>query len=141
MKDEAIYRGSFQDALQLVAPGTTFRLGLENILKARTGALLVVGDSPEVLDLVSGGFRLDCELTPANLYELAKMDGAIVLNKDASRILVANKLFLDPSYLPPKPELTPYRRKRVARDRGTGTAISQRRSIVTLFKGAELCPA
>ena len=45
LKDEAIFKGSFQKALQLVAPGTTLRLGLENILKARTGALLVVGDS------------------------------------------------------------------------------------------------
>ncbi|MGI6551253.1 MAG: DNA integrity scanning diadenylate cyclase DisA [Syntrophomonadales bacterium] len=139
MKDEAIYRGSFQDALQLVAPGTTFRLGLENILKARTGALLVVGDSPEVLDLVSGGFRLDCELTPANLYELAKMDGAIVLNKDASRILVANtQLVPDPSLPSAETGIRHRTAERVARQTGELViAISQRRSIVTLFKGAQ----
>ena len=139
MKDEAIYRGSFQDALQLVAPGTTFRLGVENILKARTGALLVVGDSPEILGLISGGFRLDCELTPSNLYELAKMDGAIVLNKDASRILVANtQLVPDPSLPSSETGIRHRTAERVARQTGELViAISQRRSIVTLFKGSQ----
>lgn len=137
MKDEAIYRGSFQDALQLVAPGTMFRLGLENILKARTGALLVVGESPEILELVSGGFHLDCELTPSNLYELAKMDGAIVLNNDASRILVANtQLVPDPSLPSNETGIRHRTAERVARQTGELViAISQRRSIVTLFKG------
>lgn len=137
MKDEAIYRGSFQDALQLVAPGTMFRLGLENILKARTGALLVVGDSPEILELVSGGFHLDCELTPSNLYELAKMDGAIVLNNDVSRILVANtQLVPDPSLPSNETGIRHRTAERVARQTGKLViAISQRRSIVTLFKG------
>ena len=100
MRDEAVFPDVFQDALQLIAPGTSFVWAFENILKARTGALLVVGDSPEVMDLVSGGFHLDCELTPSNLYELAKMDGAIVLNNDASRILVANTQLVPDHTLP-----------------------------------------
>ena len=138
MRDEAVFPDVFQDALQLIAPGTTLRMGLENILKARTGALLVVGDSPEVMDLVSGGFHLDCELTPSNLYELAKMDGAIVLNNDASRILVANTQLVPDHTLPSSETGIRHRTaERVARQTGELViAISQRRSIVTLFKGA-----
>ena len=61
------------DILKLVAPGTDIRQGLENILKSKTGALIVVGDSKEVLDIVDGGFYIDVDYTPAKLYELAKM--------------------------------------------------------------------
>ena len=68
--------------LKIIAPGTLFREGLDNILKAKTGALIIIGDTKEVLDLVDGGFRIDEEYTPARLYELAKMDGAIILSKD-----------------------------------------------------------
>jgi diadenylate cyclase len=60
----------------MLAPGTMLYEGLENILRARTGALIVVGDSEQVLDLVDGGFRIDSEMRPTSLYELAKMDGA-----------------------------------------------------------------
>jgi len=137
LRDEAVHPDGFQDALQLVAPGTTLRQGIENIIKARTGALLVVGDSPEVMALVSGGFHLDCELTPSNLYELAKMDGAIVLSKDASRILVANTQLVPDHTLPASETGIRHRTaERVARQTGELViAISQRRSIVTLFKG------
>lgn len=77
-------------ALRRLAPGTRLREGLDQILRARTGALIVVGDGPEVMELCSGGFELDVELTPAHLYELAKMDGAIILSSDARRIVRAN---------------------------------------------------
>ena len=78
------------EILKLIAPGTPIREGLENILKAKTGGLIVIGDSKEVLDLVDGGFRIDVDYTPAKLYELAKMDGAIVLSADLKKILLAN---------------------------------------------------
>ena len=64
----------------MVAPGTPLYDGLENILRARTGGLIVVGDTPEVMGIVKGGFRLDAEFSAAALYELAKMDGAIILS-------------------------------------------------------------
>ena len=76
--------------LKLIAPGTPIREGLENILKAKTGGLIVIGDSQEVLDIVDGGFSINEDYTPARLYELAKMDGAIILSKDLKRILLAN---------------------------------------------------
>ena len=78
------------ELLKLIAPGTEIRQGLENILKSKTGALILVGDSKEVLDIVDGGFSLNIDYTPSRLYELAKMDGAIVLSSDLKKILFAN---------------------------------------------------
>src|SRR3954471_8401080 len=78
------------EALAAVAPGTPLRDGLDRILQANKGALIVVGDGPDVLNICSGGFLLDAEFTPQRLSELAKMDGAIILANDASRIARAN---------------------------------------------------
>ena len=78
------------DALAQVAPGTPLREGIDRILQANMGALIVVGDGPEVLEICSGGFLLDAEFTPQRLSELAKTDGAIILSKDATRIARAN---------------------------------------------------
>src|SRR5256886_17286881 len=78
------------DALAAVAPGRPLREGLDRILQANMGGLVVVGDGPEVLNICSGGFLLDAEFTPQRLGELAKMDGAIILARDASRIARAN---------------------------------------------------
>ncbi len=77
-------------ALRLVAPGTALREGLDRILQARMGALIVVGDGPDVLGVCSGGFLLDAEFTPQRFSELAKMDGAIILAADTSRVARAN---------------------------------------------------
>src|SRR5438477_4155422 len=78
------------EALASVAPGRPLREGLDRILQANMGALIVVGDGPEVLAICSGGFLLDAEFTPQRVSELAKMDGAIILAADASRIARAN---------------------------------------------------
>jgi diadenylate cyclase len=77
-------------ALAAVSPGTPLREGLDRILQANMGALIVVGDGPEVLNICSGGFLLDAAFSPQRLSELAKMDGAIILASDASRIARAN---------------------------------------------------
>ena len=39
------------EILKLIAPGTPLREGLDNILKAKTGALIIIGDSKEILDI------------------------------------------------------------------------------------------
>ncbi|MGI9032895.1 MAG: DNA integrity scanning diadenylate cyclase DisA [Acidimicrobiales bacterium] len=78
------------DALARVAPGQPLREGLDRILQADMGGLIVVGDGPEVLAICSGGFLLDAEFSPQRLSELAKMDGAIILAPDAGRIARAN---------------------------------------------------
>jgi len=78
----------------LLAPGTPLREGLTRILNGRTGALIVLGSTPEVQDVSSGGFVIDVEFTPTALRELAKMDGGIVLSADHERILSAGVHFV-----------------------------------------------
>ena len=78
------------EALAQIAPGRPLRAGVDRILQASMGALIVVGDGPDVLEICSGGFLLDAEFTPQRLSELAKMDGAIILAADTSRIARAN---------------------------------------------------
>lgn len=134
---EDIFRVRFRRSLQMLAPGTDFRLGIENVIQAKTGALIVVGDSPEVMGMTSGGFQIDCEFSPARLYELAKMDGAIITNHDASQIIKVNAQ-LDPNPNLPSQETGIRHRtaERVALQTGElVVAISQRRQVVTLFQG------
>ena len=123
--------------LKIIAPGTLFREGLDNILKAKTGALIIIGDTKEVLDLVDGGFRIDEEYTPARLYELAKMDGAIVLSKDLKRILLANtQIIPSPKILTQETGTRHRTAERTAKQTGELViSISQRRNIITVFKG------
>lgn len=134
---EDIHRANFRKSLTMLAPGTVFRLGIENVLQANTGGLIVVGDSPELMSIVSGGFNIDCEFTPARLYELAKMDGAIITNSDASRILIANaQLDPDPNLITRETGIRHRTAERVAQQTGElVVAISQRRHVVTLFQG------
>ena len=63
---------------------------MDNILKAKTGGLIVIGDGKEVQNIIDGGFHIDVDFSPARLYELAKMDGAIILSEDFKKILYAN---------------------------------------------------
>ena len=69
-------------ALEMVAPGTALRDGLDHILHARTGGLILIGDPEELSFMFSGGIKLDIDYAPALLYQVAKMDGAIVLNEN-----------------------------------------------------------
>jgi len=134
---EEIYQGQFKKYLQMLAPGTLFRLGLENILQANTGGLIVVGDSPELMKIVSGGFRIECEFTPARLYELAKMDGAIITSSDLSQILIANaQLDPDPNIYSVETGIRHRIAQRTAKQTGElVVAISQRRKVITMYQG------
>lgn len=125
------------EVLKMIAPGTPIRDGLENILKAKTGALIVIGDTKEVLDLVDGGFQLDIDYTSSRLYELAKMDGAIVLSSDLKKILYANtQIIPDPSISTTETGTRHRTAERTAKQTGSLViSISQRRSIITVFKG------
>ena len=126
----------FTNILELVAPGTTIREGLENILKSKTGGLIVVGDTKEILDIVDGGFYINVDYSPAKLYELAKMDGAIVLSSDLKKILYANTQLIPSSQIETKETGTRHKTaERVAKQTGKLViSISQRRSIITLYK-------
>ncbi len=87
-----------RETLARVAPGTGLRDGLERILRGGTGALIVLGHDKDVEKLCDGGFHLDVEFAPTRLRELAKMDGALVLSTDGSRIVRANvQLMPDPT--------------------------------------------
>ncbi|MGM0369536.1 MAG: DNA integrity scanning diadenylate cyclase DisA [Bacillota bacterium] len=127
----------FDENLKLLSPGTKFREGLENILRAETGALIVVGDSEEVLGIADGGFNINAKLSPQKLYELAKMDGAIVLSSDAERILCANTQLVPNPSLSSEETGTRHRTaERVAKQtEELVISISQRRDVITLYKG------
>ena len=137
MGDERSRESEMLDIIKGMAPGTLLREGLENILKARTGALIVVGDNEEIMKLVDGGFLINKEYSPASIYELAKMDGAIVLSKDVKKIVYANAQLIPDPKVPTVETGTRHRTaERVARQTGElVVCISQRRGVITLFKG------
>ena len=123
--------------LRMVAPGTPIREGVDNVLRAKTGGLIIIGYDEELTPLVDGGFSINCDFTPAGLYELAKMDGAIILSEDAKRILYANtQLNPDPS-IPSNETGTRHRTaERVAIQTGRlVVCVSQRRNVITLYQG------
>ena len=127
------------EVLKTISPGTPIREGLENILKAKTGALIVVGDDKEVMDIADGGFSLNVDYTPARLYELAKMDGAIILSSDMKKILFANTQLIPSSGIPTIETGTRHRTaERTAKQTGgLVISISQRRNIITIYKENE----
>ncbi len=85
-------------ALAQVAPGTPLREGLERILRGRTGGLIVLGNDDVIEEISGGGFGMDVEFTSTGLRELAKMDGAVILDRNATRIVrAAVQLMPDPT--------------------------------------------
>src|SRR5258705_2591221 len=122
-------------ALEMVAPGTALREGLDNILHARTGGLIVIGDPDELAFLFSGGIRLDIDYTPALVYQLAKMDGAIALNANATKIAWANvQLMPDPTILSLETGTRHRTAERVSKQTDALViAVSQRRDVVSLY--------
>ncbi|MBR2704995.1 MAG: DNA integrity scanning diadenylate cyclase DisA [Clostridia bacterium] len=131
-KDEVI-----TEILKLIAPGTKIREGLENILKAKTGGLIVIGDTKDVLDIVDGGFNLNIDYTSSRLYELAKMDGAIILSEDLKKILYANAQLIPSPSISTNETGTRHRTaERTAKQTGKIViSVSQRRNVITIFKG------
>ena len=125
------------EVLKKIAPGTPIREGLDNILKARTGALLLITDKQEVInEIVDGGFHINEEYSSSKLYELAKMDGAIVLSGDMKKILFANAQLIPSNQIPSLETGTRHKTaERTAKQTGELViSISQRRNIITIFK-------
>src|SRR6201995_4005884 len=122
------------EALGAVAPGRPLRDGLDRILQANMGALIVVGDGPDVLAICSGGFLLDAEFTPQRLSELAKMDGAVILAADGSRVARANVHLVPDPDIPTSETGTRHRTaERVARQIDVPViAISEGMSVGTV---------
>jgi len=137
LQEQAKREEFIANVMRMIAPGTALREGIENILRAKTGALIVIGDSPEVEQICDGGFSIDCEFSPASLYELAKMDGAIILSEDAKKILYANTQLVPDSSIPSIETGIRHRTaERSAKQTGKIViAISQRRNVITVYKG------
>ena len=121
--------------LRLLSPGTHLREGIDYIIQGKTGGLIVVGDTPEILDLIEGGFRINCQYTPTRLYELSKMDGAIILSEDMKRIVRANvTLRVDPSIPSSETGLRHRSADKFAKQtEHIVLAVSQSRNTLTLY--------
>jgi len=124
-----------QTALAAVAPGQPLREGLDRILKAGMGALIVIGDGPDVLNISSGGFLVNAAFSPQRLSELAKTDGAIVLTPDAGYIARANVHLVPNPNVPTEETGTRHRTaERVARSIGVPViSVSEDMAVVTVY--------
>jgi len=122
-------------ALEMIAPGTALREGIESILHARTGGLIVIGEPEDLSFLNSGGIKLEIDYTPAFLYQVAKMDGAIILNENATKITMANvQLMPDPTILSHETGTRHRTAERVSKQtEALVIAISQRREVVSVY--------
>ena len=126
-------------AIERVAPGTDLRQGIDDIIRSREGALIVIGEPQELSFLFSGGMRLDQAFRPQLLYELAKMDGAIIVTSDLSRLAYANVQLMPDPTIPSAETGTRHRTaERVAKQTDALViSISQQRSTISVFVGHE----
>jgi diadenylate cyclase len=124
-------------ALGQVAPGTPLRAGIDDIIRAQHGALIVIGEPNALAFLFSGGMRLDLPFTSQLLYELAKMDGAIIINPQISRLVYANVQLMPDPAIPSSETGTRHRTaERVAKQTNAlVVSISQQRETVSIFIG------
>src|ERR687888_133211 len=125
------------EALARIAPGTELRQAIDDIIRSREGALIVIGDPDALSFLYSGGIRLDQPFTPQLLYELAKMDGAIVVDQRITKLAYANVQLMPDPTIPSNETGTRHRTaERVAKQTGALViSISQQRSTISLFTG------
>lgn len=127
----------FLEILSLVAPGTKLREGIHNILDGEMGALIVVGRDNEVQKIMDGGFEINCDYSPEKIFELSKMDGAIIIDENISTIHSAN-VHLQPNMRFSTSESGTRHRtaQRVAKQtEKLVIAISERKKVITIYKG------
>lgn len=122
-------------ALEMVAPGSFIREGIDEVLQGGTGALIILGEHEDIAFMLSGGINVDLDYQPAMLYQLAKMDGAIILNANASKISWANvQLMPDPTIHSVETGTRHRTAERVAKQSDAIVlSISARRGVVSLF--------
>src|SRR6266480_4599421 len=122
-------------ALERIAPGTELRQAIDDVIRSREGALIVVGDPAELSFLYSGGMRLDQPFTPQFLYELSKMDGAIIVTPTLTKIDYANVQLMPDPTIPSAETGTRHRTaERVAKQTGAlVVSISQQRSTISVY--------
>ncbi|MDO5628063.1 MAG: DNA integrity scanning diadenylate cyclase DisA [Mobilicoccus sp.] len=130
---------ALHQALASVAPGTELRDGIERILRGRTGALIVLGHDRVIEEIATGGFPLDIEFSATRLRELAKMDGAVVVDRDVSRILRAATQLLPDASIETSESGTRHRTaERVSIQTGFPVvSVSQSMQIAALYLGGK----
>ena len=118
-------------------PGTPLRDGIDRVVRAKAGALLVLDDGPDVLAICSGGFLVDAPYSPQRLSELAKMDGAIIISTDGSRIARANVHLVPDPTVPTSETGTRHRTaERVARSLKVPViSASEEMGVINIYAG------
>ena len=126
-----------RNALARVAPGTPLRDGIDRVVRAQAGALLVLDDGPDVLSICSGGFLVDAPYSPQRLSELAKMDGAIIISDDGGRIARANVHLVPDPTVPTSETGTRHRTaERVARSLAVPVvSASEEMGVINVYAG------
>ena len=124
-------------AVGRIAPGTELRAAIDDIIRSSEGALIVIGEPNELAFLLSGGIKLDVPFTPQLLYELTKMDGAVLVNSAVTKLSHANVQLMPDPTIPSAETGTRHRTaERVARQTDALViSISQQRETVTVFVG------
>lgn len=134
--EKKLIETSFLDVMKIFSPGTAIRTALDDIMRARMGALVVV-EKEGISKIVDGGFRMNTRFSAQKLVELAKMDGAIILSKDLKKILYANTLLVPKDSL--KTSETGTRHKaaeRTAKQLNTiVVAVSERKNKISVYWG------
>jgi len=134
VEEKPIEEKKLLDVLKILSPGTAIRTALDDILRARMGALIVI-EKEGLLNIVEGGFKINCKFSPQKLVELAKMDGAIILSEDFKKILYANTLLTPSIKITTKETGTRHKAaERTAKQTGTIViAISERKNKIILY--------
>lgn len=135
MAEERSIRDAMAAEFRKVAPGTRLREALDMLISARSGALIVIGDPNALVPLCTGGFVIDMAFTPQRLFELSKMDGAIILDAECARIIAANVHLVPDASLPTSETGMRHRAaEQVSRQtESLVLAISQRRNVVNMY--------
>jgi diadenylate cyclase len=124
-------------SLARVAPGTELRQGIDDIIRSHEGALIVIGDPNALAFLYSGGMKIDLPFTSQHLYEVAKMDGAIIVNDELTKIAYVNvQLMPDPTIASSETGTRHRTAERVAKQTNALViSVSQQRETVSIFQG------
>jgi len=122
------------DFLKKVAPGNPLRIVIDDLLRSNMGALIVF-NSPELEPLINGGFKVNCAFSSQRLFELCKMDGAVIVSSELDKILYSNVLLTpDPTISTSETGTRHIAAERTAKQANTPViAVSERRMKTTLF--------
>lgn len=128
---------TFLDFIKMVSPGTSLRNVIDDLISSNLGGMIIF-DTPELQNITEGGFRINCRFTSQKLFELCKMDGAIIISPNLKRILQANVMVMpDASFHTIETGTRHKSAERTAKQAHTFViAISERRKKTTLYYGA-----